>query len=661
MPAPKSRWSNSSKKLAYSYTRYSSRKQQVGSSEDRQIEKSRDWAARNGVQLVEEFIDRGKSGHFAEHKKGEFGRFLKDVTSGRIPSGSYLVIESINRLTRENPYDAEGTIRQIIDAGITIVILYRKDHEVEVNQEVVRDPTKRVLEQIRRDIELAHSQSAEKVLMGRTNWKMKVAQIQAKIPVTSRCPGWLKITGQRKRNDRIIVPGRYVPHPRNWDVVKEIIALRKADRRRKPPKPVYGYTRIARELNKLGREPFQVLYDGKPCSSWSDSTVKWILSHPALYGEYRFDRPVDGKTPPPVAGYYPAIMKKGEWLKMQRLSDNFRRTGGGRQTRETPNLFDGKIFCSRCKGAMHLVGEGPSDKYQYRRYRCDMYARKVNVNGLQTPGQTCDNKFMPQQVLVEGLVLFYLFREISAQELASEAPDTRPLEKSLESLTAIKAELEEDISRGKARLLKEKDDAKYNRLQQELSKAEAELAELRVRTRSVEEEIADLQQENSPQEELVKFQASQDALLSQDEATREQLRVAIHRVLDRVEVGIKPIPLMHCSDGRVVMLPGASKGVPRYPVCTIFLKGGEHFRVTGYPPSPEWQVQVMGWPLPPAPRKCRNKEVGQFDGIENLDAVGLLDDSTSKPGWYELEPEPSQDPRQRARKTKQVSSRGAKE
>ncbi|MEQ8819424.1 MAG: recombinase family protein [Sumerlaeia bacterium] len=635
-------------RVAYSYTRYSSGKQEVGSSEDRQIEKARDWAARKGVRLVEEFIDRKKPGFDGSNKRGELGRFLFDVKSGRIPSGSFLVIEAINRLTRENPYDAEQTVREVLDAGIILVILYRE--EIEVDQYKVRDPSNRVLDQMRRDIELAHFQSAEKSRMGFTNWKLKVAQIQARVPISSRCPGWLKVQGQKKRNERIIVPGKYVLHPERAKIVKEIIALRKADRRREPPKPVYGYTRIARELNKLGRKPFQAVYNGRPCTAWSDSSVKWILTHPALYGEYRFDRPVNGKTPPPVAGYYPPLMKRGEWLKLQSLSDKFRKTGGGRQIRETPNLFDGKIFCSRCKGAMHLVGEGPTDKYQYRRYRCHQYSRKAQITGLKTPGQACDNHFMPQQALVEGLVLFYLFREIDAQDLAPERPDTRPLEEQLDRLTSRRTELDDDIALGKRRLLKEKDDDKYDRLQGELSQAEAELADLRGRIRSVEAEISDLQQENSPQAELVRFQASQDALLAQDEASREQLRVAIHRVLHRVEVGVKPIPLMYCDDGRLVRLPGPSKGVPRYPVCTIYLNGGEHFRVTGYPPAAEWQEQVMGWPLPRVPRKYRHMEPGQFDELEDLDAVGMVDGPSVKPGWFQLEPEPKKKPRKKSAK-----------
>lgn len=380
MASSKTNKTSTDKRIAYSYTRYSSRKQEVGSSEDRQIEKSRDWATRKGVRLVEEFVDRARPGFDGSNKRGELGRFLFDVKAGKIPFGSFLVIEAINRLTRENPYDAEGTVRDILDAGITLVILYRD--EIEVDQKKVRDPNNRVLEQIRRDIELAHFQSAEKSRMGFTNWKLKVAQIQAKIPVGSRCPGWLRVQGQKKRNERIIVPGKFVKHPDHAKVVEEIIALRKPDRRRKPPKPVYGYTRIARELNKLGREPFQALYDGNPCTSWSDSTVKWILTHPAIYGEYRFDRPVDGKIPPPVAGYYPALMKKGEWLKLQSLRDKFRKTGGGRQTRETPNLFDGKILCSRYKGAMHLVGEGPRSPDTWSNMRQPVHAPASTRRGL---------------------------------------------------------------------------------------------------------------------------------------------------------------------------------------------------------------------------------------------------------------------------------------
>jgi DNA invertase Pin-like site-specific DNA recombinase len=54
---------------------------------------------------------------------GQLGLFLKAVNEGRIAKGSFLLVESLDRLSREDALSALGTFTSLLKAGITIVTL----------------------------------------------------------------------------------------------------------------------------------------------------------------------------------------------------------------------------------------------------------------------------------------------------------------------------------------------------------------------------------------------------------------------------------------------------------------------------------------------------------------------------------------------------------
>src|SRR5262249_49720406 len=92
-------------KQVYSYVRFSKAEQSMGDPERRQLEAARTWAQKKGHTLDESIKpDRGRSGYHGHHRsKGNLGLFLKMVEAGSIPKGSILVVENIDRLSREAP------------------------------------------------------------------------------------------------------------------------------------------------------------------------------------------------------------------------------------------------------------------------------------------------------------------------------------------------------------------------------------------------------------------------------------------------------------------------------------------------------------------------------------------------------------------------------
>ncbi|MGA2935987.1 MAG: recombinase family protein, partial [Syntrophobacteraceae bacterium] len=88
---------------AYSYIRFSTPDQLNGDSLRRQLDLSKRYAAQHGLVLDENLNlqDLGLSAYHGEHREGALGRFLELVKGSRISEGSVLLVESLDRLSRE--------------------------------------------------------------------------------------------------------------------------------------------------------------------------------------------------------------------------------------------------------------------------------------------------------------------------------------------------------------------------------------------------------------------------------------------------------------------------------------------------------------------------------------------------------------------------------
>jgi DNA invertase Pin-like site-specific DNA recombinase len=122
--------SNSAEKRprAYSYLRMSTDIQLKGDSQRRQNDAAREYAEKHGLDLVDQdrLEDIGISAYTgANIKDGNLGRFLTAINSGSVERGSYLLVESLDRLTRQKMTPSVAIFHQIIQAGVNIVNLVR--------------------------------------------------------------------------------------------------------------------------------------------------------------------------------------------------------------------------------------------------------------------------------------------------------------------------------------------------------------------------------------------------------------------------------------------------------------------------------------------------------------------------------------------------------
>ena len=114
------------KPKAYSYLRMSTDLQLKGDSRRRQLEASQKYADEFDLDLAgdAQLEDIGISAYKgANARDGALGQFLNAVKAGAIAKGSYLIVESLDRLSREEILPAHTLFLSIVQSGVNLVTL----------------------------------------------------------------------------------------------------------------------------------------------------------------------------------------------------------------------------------------------------------------------------------------------------------------------------------------------------------------------------------------------------------------------------------------------------------------------------------------------------------------------------------------------------------
>lgn len=330
--------------IAYSYIRFSTPEQALGDSERRQLEDAERWAKDKGVTLDKTHADRGRSGFKGTNrKKGSLGIFLKKIAAGTIPRGSYLVVEDLDRLSREHPFDSIGLIRRIVSAGVTIAVL--KNNEEYSEESLRNDLSGMKMMSLVFELGRASGESARKSTLGTKNWaeKRKHARTEQRA-MTKVSPAWIKTEtigeGRGKRR-------RYEIDPERAAIVLDIFKWHHSGE---------GVRAITKRLNE-GKVPTWGRGKSK-ATHWHKSYVLKILSNPSVLGTYqphKFENIVDPENPEeriqirvptgdPIPKYYPKIpgLELDMFQAVQKKVEG-RRLTGGRIGDQISNLFPGGL------------------------------------------------------------------------------------------------------------------------------------------------------------------------------------------------------------------------------------------------------------------------------------------------------------------------------
>ena len=313
--------------------------------------------------------------------EGEMGRWIEQVQSG-MWDNSHLVLESIDRFSRQNPFTVVAYISQLVNHNITI-------HDVSLNLLINRSNSA-MLPIVTMSAQRAYEESKIKSDRIRDGWKRKrEAAFNHGTIVTNKRPQWIEIIDDKYvLNDKV-------------HIVKEVFRLCNEG---------IGTPTIAKILNAKGDN--WLFESGR---LWRGESVHKLLKNKRVTGSIFISEiirdynstsnPVDQKRY--EMNVYPIVISLEEFNIVQHLLRSRRgRVTTNKDTDELKksNIFNSICRCGNCGEAMYhnVVKSHRNSKKngkfteEYRYIRC-----------LGERDNLCDNKALRYEV-VEQFVLEYL-------------------------------------------------------------------------------------------------------------------------------------------------------------------------------------------------------------------------------------------------------------
>jgi DNA invertase Pin-like site-specific DNA recombinase len=317
----------------FSYQRFSSIKQSDGDSIRRQTKRRDDWLARHNLVLDDRltYKDAAKSAHQGRHAtEGQLADFLATMDAGKVRPGDVLIIEALDRLTRQKPLEAVGLVSRILTSKIKVVTL---DPEREYDWDSANNMG--VLMELVVILCRGNEESERKSSFSRRNWDQLRLKARTGKPITPSCPGWLRLVD--KNGEPVKGVGALRQTGGRWEKITEAVEV--VNRIVRMALDGYGTEAITKRLNSEG---VRTLKRGK---AWDPMTVRSILRSQALIGAYQPMTRTTGrklKVGEIIENFYPAVLSKKEYYRLQETLDN-RMPPKGRTGANVRTLFKGLL------------------------------------------------------------------------------------------------------------------------------------------------------------------------------------------------------------------------------------------------------------------------------------------------------------------------------
>jgi DNA invertase Pin-like site-specific DNA recombinase len=323
---------------AFSYLRMSTDLQLKGDSRRRQLEASRAYVEAHNLDIADDaqLEDIGVSAfRGANVSEGSLGGFLRAVKQGKVARGSYLIVESLDRLSRQEILTAHGLFLGIVQAGINLVTLIdgrtHRAGETNLGDLIMSLVIMRT----------AHEESQKKSVRISAAWKNKRSNAVDGKPMTARCPAWLRLSADRTSYEVISDRAEIVRK-----VFEETIAG-------------VGMYSVANRLNEAGVPAFV----GK--NGWHQSYIAKTLANRAVIGEFQPHVKLDGDRLPsgePIKNYFPAIIADEMFYRAQNARSERKQSGSGRKGASFTNLFSRLAVCAYCRSTIAFENKGEGAK-----------------------------------------------------------------------------------------------------------------------------------------------------------------------------------------------------------------------------------------------------------------------------------------------------------
>ena len=268
---------------------------------------------------------------------GKLALFQEAVRAGLVPQGSVLLVESLDRISRDDALIAQSILTQIILSGVSVVtLLDEKLYSLETYRAEPMNLIYSVLLFMR-----ANEESATKSRRLKLAWGAKRAAAGHGKPLTGQAPAWVKIS---------LEAGTIELVEERAAIVRRIFDMTLAG---------VGQHLIAETFNREGIKPW-----GR-ARFWQRSYIAKILANSAVVGTmtpHHMDYTSGVKSRKPLEaleGYFPAVVSPETFADVQALGASKRAPGRGKVAgAPLSNVLAGMAKCPLCGSTMTRVQKG---------------------------------------------------------------------------------------------------------------------------------------------------------------------------------------------------------------------------------------------------------------------------------------------------------------
>ncbi|WJM91614.1 recombinase family protein [Pseudomonas brenneri] len=332
---------------AYAYVRYSRAIQATGDSENRQLTALELFETSTGTKIVEVVYDKGKSAFRGDNaRSGNFKEMLDRMQSGAIRRGDFLVVESIDRITRQRVLDGVELLQGILKKGINIYTT------VDKKTYSYNDPSRDFENLLMISLIAKRSNEESETKSGRllSAWKARKARAENGEVIIKK--------GKSIPYGLRVEDGKLVIHKEEQEEIKTLFEL----------------------LLKFGINTAIAKINETSLKKWNNGTLSKIIKHKTVIGcmaTHRIEYTADGKSKKILTGfienYYPNLIEPSLFYKaVDVLKSRKQKNWSGRRTEQDFNIFKHCIFCEKCGGKMYYDHRGSRYKGKiYPFFKCD--------------------------------------------------------------------------------------------------------------------------------------------------------------------------------------------------------------------------------------------------------------------------------------------------
>jgi len=351
---------------AFSYLRFSTKDQLKGDSQRRQFELAKNYCKAHQLELYEEpFQDLGISG-YKDVVRPDLSNLLTAIEEGRIRKGDYVILEAMDRLSRQGITKTQEILNKILSAGVYVVDIY---NNLKLDKSSLNNLEYAIRVAVAAD--LSHKESEQKSKRLSDAWKNKQVKAKAeKVPKTKMCPSWLTLSEDRKE---------YIADPVKVKIINRIFELSASG---------LGRRKICQLLSE---EKVPHIYTGSRNSEgrWYPSYLLKIFTNGAVIGRLvptKQDNQTGKRIPDfenIIEDYYPQIVSDELYFRVNSRIKGLGKTSGGRKGANMPNLLQGIVKCQYCGRSMTYRSKNKKKREIYFRCSENYLGRCVNSTNFR--------------------------------------------------------------------------------------------------------------------------------------------------------------------------------------------------------------------------------------------------------------------------------------